>query len=78
MRVGGTMPTALNAANEVSVDAFLGGKISIDRIAEINRKVMDLHSVSQANGLDVVLGVDKWARETARLSLSATTSTASN
>jgi len=78
LRIGGTMPAALNAANEVSVEAFLDGKIRVDQIAEINRKVMDLHTVEQVSGLDVVLGVDKWARETASLSLAAATSKASN
>ena len=78
LRIGGTMPAALNAANEVSVEAFLDGKIRVDQIAEINRKVMDLHTVEQVSGLDVVLGVDKWARETAALSLAAATSRASN
>jgi 1-deoxy-D-xylulose-5-phosphate reductoisomerase len=78
LRIGGTMPAALNAANEVSVEAFLDGKITIDQIAEINRRVMDLHAVEKVTGLDVVLAVDKWARETAGLSLAAATSTASN
>ncbi len=78
LRIGGTMPAALNAANEVSVEAFLDGKIRVDQIAEINRKVMDLHTVEQVSGLDVVLGVDKWARATAALSLAAATSRASN
>ncbi|HNY10252.1 MAG TPA: 1-deoxy-D-xylulose-5-phosphate reductoisomerase [Candidatus Wallbacteria bacterium] len=41
-RVGGTLPTAMNAANEVAVREFLLKKISFPDISKIVRQVMDL------------------------------------
>lgn len=40
MIAGGTMPCALNAANEIAVQAFLEERISFLQIAEINEKTM--------------------------------------
>ncbi len=59
---GGTMPAALNAANEVAVQAFLDGKINLPGIAAINRAVMDAHTAAAASTLDAILAVDSWAR----------------
>ena len=33
LKIGGTMPAALNAANEVAVQAFLDGQIKLSDIA---------------------------------------------
>jgi 1-deoxy-D-xylulose-5-phosphate reductoisomerase len=44
LRSSGEMPAVLNAANEVAVDAFLGGGCSFDRIADTISGVMDLWS----------------------------------
>lgn len=62
---GGTMPAVLNAANEVAVEAFLGGKIPINRIWEIIGEVMDAHEAVSASTLDAVLSADRWARAAA-------------
>src|SRR5262245_56113877 len=35
LRAGGTMPVALNAANEVAVEAFLHGRLRFPAIAEV-------------------------------------------
>ncbi|MDE2579223.1 MAG: 1-deoxy-D-xylulose-5-phosphate reductoisomerase [Hyphomicrobiales bacterium] len=35
LRAGGAMPTVLNAANEIAVEAFLAGRIGFGQIAEI-------------------------------------------
>lgn len=40
LREGGNMPCILNAANEITVDAFLKGLIGFLDIAEINEKVL--------------------------------------
>jgi 1-deoxy-D-xylulose-5-phosphate reductoisomerase len=68
--VGGTAPAALNAANEVAVEAFLGRRIGFTDIA---RLVADCVETAQARGLlrpartlDDVLGVDSEARALAR------------
>jgi len=40
-RLGGTAPCALNAANEVAVGAFLGGRLSFPGITEVNERALD-------------------------------------
>jgi 1-deoxy-D-xylulose-5-phosphate reductoisomerase len=41
MKIGGNKPAAMNAANEVSVKAFLDNKINFNQIAVINRAVCE-------------------------------------
>jgi 1-deoxy-D-xylulose-5-phosphate reductoisomerase len=65
LRVGGTMPAVLNAANEVGVKAFLDGSIRLPDIAETNRRVMLMHRVEAASSVAAVLDADRWARATA-------------
>lgn len=64
MREGGTMPCALNAANEVAVNAFLDGRIGFTRIPYLLKKTLDSHDVRPASALGAVLEADRWARET--------------
>lgn len=59
---GGTMPAVLNAANEVLVYAFLDGLIGFTDIPAIIKKVMNAHTVKNAQRLDTVLEADRWAR----------------
>ncbi len=66
LKIGGTMSAALNAANEISVQAFLDNKIRLSEIADINQKVMQLHQTQQVTNLETVLAVDNWARKEAR------------
>ena len=70
MRQGGTMPAVLNAANEVSVQAFLDGKIGLLEIAQVNAGVMQAHSREPLTDLESVLMADKWARTAAKKLLS--------
>ncbi len=63
---GGTVPTAFNAANEVAVELFLGGKIRFGRIAETIGRVLEAHQVRDAASLDTVLAADADARRLAR------------
>ncbi|BFM12265.1 1-deoxy-D-xylulose-5-phosphate reductoisomerase [Simiduia litorea] len=58
----GCASTVLNAANEVAVDAFLAGKLSFDRIAELNEQVMHQLVDTTPNSLDQVLRIDREAR----------------
>ena len=66
-------PAVLNAANEVSVAAFLAGRISFPAIAQTNRAVLDLHLAERRGAVVSDLGqveaADGWARERARLKL---------
>ena len=71
LRAGGTLPAVLNAANEISVQAFLDGKIRLSEIAQINETVMNLHEIKSANSLETILLADTWARESARKMLDA-------
>ncbi|MBE7515467.1 MAG: 1-deoxy-D-xylulose-5-phosphate reductoisomerase [Chloracidobacterium sp.] len=72
LRTGGTMPAALNAANEVAVQAFLDGKIAFGRIAEVVRQTMDEHKTSAADTLEAVLAADSKARESAIIKINET------
>ena len=65
LRAGGTLPAALNAANEEAVKAFLGGRIRLTDIARIIERVMDAHETRAVSSLDVVLEVDRQARAAA-------------
>ncbi|MBU8906979.1 1-deoxy-D-xylulose-5-phosphate reductoisomerase [Desertibacillus haloalkaliphilus] len=57
-KVGGTMPTVLNAANEVAVDYFLQGKIPFLQIEAIIEQAMERHNGEQCPSLEVIKEVD--------------------
>ena len=65
VRIGGTLPAVLNAANEAAVSAFLEGGLPFPAIAETVKAVMDRHEPVSAPDLDAILAADRWARETA-------------
>jgi 1-deoxy-D-xylulose-5-phosphate reductoisomerase len=63
-------PAVLNAANEVSVAAFLAGEIGFGQIAAANAETLDAH-VARAGGgrlrdLEDAVQADAWARAHAR------------
>ncbi|BCW96447.1 MAG: 1-deoxy-D-xylulose-5-phosphate reductoisomerase [Fimbriimonadales bacterium] len=60
-RTGGTMPTVLNAANEVAVRAFLKRQIRFTDIARLVEKAMAAHTPQLAT-LENALQADAWAR----------------
>lgn len=51
MRAGGLMPTILNGANEVAVEAFLGGHIGFTEIADCVEMAMEAASHDEEAGL---------------------------
>lgn len=59
---GGTMPSVMNAANEVAFDKFRDGKISLPAIWKIIQKVMACHKVIKHPTLEQILSADQWAR----------------
>ena len=65
LRLGGTAPAILNAANEVAVDAFLNEKIAFTHIARVVEQTMERLTVHNVNSMDVVLSADQQARITA-------------
>jgi 1-deoxy-D-xylulose-5-phosphate reductoisomerase len=62
LREGGTLPAAMNAANEEAVKAFLAGRISLTDIPRVIERVMDAHETREVANLDVVLDVDRCSR----------------
>jgi 1-deoxy-D-xylulose-5-phosphate reductoisomerase len=63
---GESMPAVMNAANEIAVEAFLGGRIGFMAIAESIERVMDQHAAHALNSIEEVLEADRWGRRTAR------------
>jgi 1-deoxy-D-xylulose-5-phosphate reductoisomerase len=66
LRAAGTMPCALNAANEVMVAAFLAGETNFLDIARNIETVMTRHSNQPARTLEDLIETDGWARAQAR------------
>lgn len=62
---GGTYPAALNAANEVAVNAFLEKKIKFTDINNILSKIMDQHKRLNADSLENIFEADSWSRRLA-------------
>lgn len=62
IRVGGTMPAVMNAANEMAFDKFRYGKIALPGIWKIIQKVMASHKVFKHPTLEQILSADQWAR----------------
>ncbi len=60
--IGGTLPAVFNAANEVAVDAFRGGRLPFPGIWECVAAVMDAHQVQASSTLEAVVAADRWAR----------------
>lgn len=65
LAMGGTKPAALNAANEVAVEAFLERKISFPRITEIVATVLNATDQGDELDLDTILAADQEARHLA-------------
>jgi 1-deoxy-D-xylulose-5-phosphate reductoisomerase len=63
LRTGGTMPAAMNAANEEAVRAFIEERISLTDIPRVIEAVMDGHELHEANSLETVLAADRDARQ---------------
>ncbi len=59
---GGTMPTALNASNEVAVEAFLQGRIGFVQIPLVVNAVLEDFPADDIENLDDVLRADALAR----------------
>jgi len=62
LKTGGTMPAALNAANEVAVKRFLDGKITFLQISQIICQTMEHHVSKTSPTLAQIIEADGWAR----------------
>ena len=65
-RAGGAMPAAMNAANEVAVDAFLRGQLRFDRIAATVESSMARAAAGRDCTLEDALQADAQARRQCR------------
>jgi 1-deoxy-D-xylulose-5-phosphate reductoisomerase len=68
---GGTTPAAMNAANEVAVQAFLDGGIPFTSITDIVDEVVRTHAPNPAASIAAVLEADRAARAQATLACSS-------
>lgn len=66
MKIGGTMPSVLNAANEVAVDAFLKGRIRFTDIPRVIKETMQEYKTLPDSDLNAILEADIWARKKAQ------------
>ncbi len=66
LKIGGTMPSVLNAANEVAVEAFLNKKTSFTEIPTVVANTMAQHEVSYGKSLEDIIDASNWAREKAK------------
>ena len=62
----GTMPCVMNAANEISVDAFLKGDLSFFGISSVIEKVLSYHKNIENPALSDIYAADEWARRQAK------------
>jgi 1-deoxy-D-xylulose-5-phosphate reductoisomerase len=62
LRAGGTLPAAMNAANEVAVQAFIEERISLTDIPLVIEAVMNEHQTLPATELETILAADSSAR----------------
>jgi 1-deoxy-D-xylulose-5-phosphate reductoisomerase len=63
LRVGGTAPCVLNAANEISVSAFLKQRLDFVDIIPVVEKILKSHKVVKKPKLNDIIQADIWARE---------------
>jgi 1-deoxy-D-xylulose-5-phosphate reductoisomerase len=64
-KAGGTLPSVLNAANEIAVYAFLDKNLAFTQIPEVIAGTMERHTIISEPGIDDIVAADQWAREMA-------------
>ncbi len=65
LAMGGTAPAAMNAANEVAVDAFLCDRLSFVAIPKVIERVMEHHQGGELTTVEQALQADLWGRQQA-------------
>ena len=68
---GAGWPTALNAANEVAVEAFLTGKLKFSAIENVAEGVLQSIEIKAISSLEDIFGVDAAARAIAEKAITA-------
>jgi 1-deoxy-D-xylulose-5-phosphate reductoisomerase len=59
---GGTLPAAMNAANEEAVSAFIEERICLTEIPQVIETVMNNHANRPAKDIETILDADRRAR----------------
>ncbi|WP_202077154.1 1-deoxy-D-xylulose-5-phosphate reductoisomerase [Caldalkalibacillus salinus] len=65
-KMGGSMPTVLNAANEIAVQRFLQGDITFLDIERVIEQVLERHDNIRSPNLMEIEETDLWARQLAK------------
>lgn len=65
LREGKSYPAALNAANEVAVEAFLRDRLCFFQIPRVSAQVLESHNPQPIDTLDTVMEIDRESREEA-------------
>lgn len=65
LKIGGTATTALNAANEIAVDAFLNRQLGFNNISKVINNTLENSQHVTADNLQTILQADQDARELA-------------
>ena len=63
LRIGGSMPTVLNAANEVLVEMFLNNKIGFYDIPQLIELALEQHQVKYDLSIQDIIDIDQWSRD---------------
>ena len=66
LEAGGSAPVVLNAANEIAVEAFLGGRLDFIGIASLVEEVMAHSTALPPRSIADVIDIDREARHSAR------------
>ncbi len=66
IKVSGTMPAVMNAANEIAVERFRNNEIKFTDIWNIIEKSMDIHNVIKEPTIEDLFEADKWAKDFAK------------
>ncbi len=63
--IGGTLPCAMNAANEIAVEAFLNKGLPFIKMPELVERTMESVAVNRVEDLETLVEADRTAREIA-------------
>ena len=62
-KIGGTLPTVFNAANEYAVNEFLNRRISYLEIVDMIEKAMETHKIVESPNVEAILETEVWTYE---------------
>ena len=63
IKLGGSYPVVLNAANEAAVDLFLNERIKFSEIPYLINSALEKHTGSNNLDIDNIIEIDKWSRQ---------------